>query len=76
MLKILDLVLYSCVGDEKDLDDIVTKLKSTDFEIDDLSEELCDLDPKCFYPILEAGKNKSKYRNFQSRLHEFNEILL
>ena len=71
MLKILGLILYSCVGDEMDLDDIVATLDSTDFEIDDLSEKLCDLDPKCFYPILEAGKSKSKYRNFQSRLHEF-----
>ena len=55
MLKILGLILYSCVGDEKDLDDIVGKLKSTDFEIDDLSEELYDLDPKYFYPIASRG---------------------
>ena len=71
MRKILGLILYSCVGDEKDLDGIVDEVVSTDFEIDDLSDKLCDLDPKCFYPILETGKSKSQYRNFQGRLHEF-----
>lgn len=49
MLQLLGLVLYSCVGDTKEMDKIIeNEIISSDIDLEDIAESLMDVEPEIF----------------------------